>query len=171
MCCGSATASGSGSPEAQVLGRRAVCPAALGRQIGVQSSSCPPRNRLLDHPVGPLHQIAITVAEVERALPFYRDVLGLRFLFSAGPKLAFLSDGSVRFMLSTPQGARQAGANSPLYFRVDAIDAAYAAITGRGATPERLPQMAAQMPDHELWIAFVRDPEGNLIGLMEERRG
>lgn len=125
----------------------------------------------MDHPVGPLHQIAITVAELERALPFYRDVLGLKFLFSAGPNLAFLSDGSVRFMLSTPQGAGQAGANSPLYFRVPEIESSYAAITGRGATPERPPQMAARMPDHQLWIAFVRDPEGNLIGLMEERRG
>lgn len=125
----------------------------------------------MEHAVGRLHQLAITVASVEIALPFYRDVLGLNFLFSAGPDLAFLSDGAVRFMLSKPQGAGQPGANSPLYFLVTDVEASFAAITGRGALPERAPQMAAQMPDHQLWIGFVRDPDGNLIGLMEERRG
>ena len=34
----------------------------------------------------------------------------------------------------------------------------------------RIPQLAAKMPDHELWTGFVRDPDGNLIGLMEEKR-
>jgi predicted enzyme related to lactoylglutathione lyase len=115
-------------------------------------------------------QIAITVSDVSKALPFYRDVLGLTFLFSPGPNLAFLSAGKVRIMLSTPQGAGAVGQNSILYFKVTDIVAAHAAIVGRGATNERAPQIAAKMPDHELWLAFIRDPDGNLIGLMEERR-
>ena len=115
-------------------------------------------------------QIAITVSDVGAALPFYRDVLGLTFLFSPGPNLAFLAAGGIRIMLSTPQGAGTPGHNSILYFNVTDITATHAAIVGRGATSERAPQMAAKLPDHELWLAFLRDPDGNLVGLMEERR-
>ena len=115
-------------------------------------------------------QIAITVSDVEQALGFYRDILGLQFLFSAGPNLAFLQAGAVRIMLSTPQGSGQIGANSVLYFRVAEIEARYEALLARGATAERAPQLAAKMPDHALWLGFVRDPDGNLVGLMEEKR-
>lgn len=115
-------------------------------------------------------QIAITVNSIDSALPFYRDVLGLQFLFSPGPNLAFLAAGSVRIMLTTPQGAGAVGANSILYFKVSGIESSYAAIVARGALGERSPQPAAKLPDHELWLGFVRDPDGNLIGLMEEKR-
>ena len=115
-------------------------------------------------------QLAITVSDVEKALEFYRDVLGLEFLFSAGPELAFLNADGIRLMLSTPQGAGATGANSILYFNVADIEAVHAAIGSRGAKNERIPQLAARMPDHELWTGFVRDPDGNLVGLMEEKR-
>jgi predicted enzyme related to lactoylglutathione lyase len=116
-----------------------------------------------------IRQIAITVSDVSQALRFYRDVLGLNFLFSPSPNLAFLAAGSVRLMLTTPQGAGTVGKNSILYFKVTDIAATHAAIVARGAKEERSPQMAARMPDHELWIAFVRDPDENLVGLMEEK--
>ena len=115
-------------------------------------------------------QIAVVVSDVSKALPFYRDVLGLRFLFSAGPNLAFLQAGSVRLMLTPPEGAGHVGANSVLYFRADDIDATQKAIVGRGAVNHTDPRPIAKMPDHELWIGFVQDPDGNLIGLMEEKR-
>ncbi len=117
-----------------------------------------------------IRQIAITVADVATALPFYRDVLGLRFLFSPAPTLAFLDAGGVRLMLSTPQGAGKAGQNSILYFTVSDIAGSHAAIIARGAKNESGPNLVAKMPDHDLWIAFVRDPDGNLVGLMEEKR-
>lgn len=119
---------------------------------------------------GPIGQIAVTVSDVATALPFYRDVLGLPLLFQAGPNLAFLQAGETRLMLSTPQGHGQPGANSVLYFRVTDIVATQAALVARGAREERAPQLTAKMPDHELWIGFLRDPDGNLVGLMEERR-
>jgi predicted enzyme related to lactoylglutathione lyase len=123
-----------------------------------------------EHKLSEIRQIAITVSDVSTALQFYRDVLGLTFLFSPAPTLAFLAAGSVRIMLSTPQGAGTIGHNSILYFKVADIVATHAAIVARGAINERAPQLAAKMPDHELWTAFVRDPDGNLIGLMEEKR-
>jgi predicted enzyme related to lactoylglutathione lyase len=123
-----------------------------------------------DHKLSEIRQIAITVSDVGTALPFYRDVLGLRFLFSPAPNLAFLEARSVRLMLTTPQGAGTPGQNSILYFKVTDIVATHAAIVARGARNERTPQLTARMPDHELWAAFVRDPDGNLVGLMEEKR-
>jgi predicted enzyme related to lactoylglutathione lyase len=115
-------------------------------------------------------QIALTVNDVAQATGFYRDVLGLKFLFAAGPNLAFLAAGSVRLMLSTAQGHGEPGKNSTLYFKVGDLAATHAAVVARGAKDERAPQLAAKMPDHELWLAFVRDPDGNLIGLMSEVR-
>ena len=120
--------------------------------------------------VSEIRQIAVTVGNVEAALRFYRDVLGLPFLFSAGPDLAFLDAGGIRLMLTIPQGAGSVGANSTLYFKVSDIGATHSALVARGATNERGPQLTARMPDHELWIGFLRDPDGNLVGLLEDRR-
>jgi catechol 2,3-dioxygenase-like lactoylglutathione lyase family enzyme len=117
-----------------------------------------------------LGQIAFTVRDVAQATVFYRDVLGLRFLFAAGLNLAFLDAGGVRLMLTTPQGHGEVGKNSVLYFRTGDLSATYAAAVTRGARPERAPVLTARMPDHELWMAFVRDPDGNLVGLMSEVR-
>lgn len=116
-----------------------------------------------------IRQIAMTVSDVDAALTFYRDVLGLTFLFSAGPNLAFLDAAGIRVMLSTPQGSGAVGQNSILYFKVSDIVAVHAALVERGAKDERAPQLAAKMPDHALWTGFLRDPDGNLVGLMEEK--
>ncbi len=120
--------------------------------------------------ISAIGQVAITVSDVEKALGFYRDILGLTFLFSPSRELAFLRTGDVRIMLSTPQGAGKVGANSILYFKTSDIESTHAAIVARGATNERTPQLAAKMSDHELWLSFVRDPDDNLVGLMEEKR-
>jgi predicted enzyme related to lactoylglutathione lyase len=117
-----------------------------------------------------IRQIAITVSNVDLALNFYRDVLGLKFLFSAGPNLAFLDAGGIRLMLSTPQGAGEVGKNSILYFTVSDINSVYSSLVERGAKSERIPQFTSKMPDHELWTGFLRDPDGNLVGLMEEKQ-
>ena len=124
----------------------------------------------MDSKLADIGQIAITVENIDTALPFYRDVLGLAFLFRPAPTLAFLAAGTVRIMLSTPQGAGTVGGNPVLYFKVNDIEMAYAAIVKRGATEADAPHLIAKMPDHDLWMAFVRDPDGNLVGMMEEKR-
>lgn len=124
----------------------------------------------MPHPIEGIRQVAVVVSDVDTALHFYRDVLGLQFLFRPAPTLAFLAAGGVRVMLSTPQGSGAIGANSTLYFQVQDIESAHAEFVARGATNERAPQLAAKMPDHELWIGFLRDPDGNLVGVLEEKR-
>jgi predicted enzyme related to lactoylglutathione lyase len=137
-----------------------------GPSVSPMSTSPTPQ----PHAVLAIGQIAITVSDVAKATVFYRDVLGLKFLFGAGPNLAFLAAGAVRIMLTTPQGAGEVGKNSILYFKVTDVVATHAAIIARGAVNEHAPRLVAKMPDHELWIGDVRDPDGNLVGLMEEKR-
>ena len=120
--------------------------------------------------LGEIGQIALTVSDVAKAKAFYHGILGLKLLFDAGPNLSFLAAGSVRLMLSTSQGSGTPGKNSILYFKVSQVESVYTAVTAAGAAAERAPQLTAKMPDHELWIGFVRDPDGNLVGLMEEKR-
>lgn len=115
-------------------------------------------------------QVALTVSDVDRSVAFYCDTLGLPFLFSAGPTLAFLDAGGIRLMLSTGEGEFKPGSSTVLYFRVKDIDAEHAAIAARGATVVDAPHLVAKMPDHELWMCFLRDPDGSVLGLMEERR-
>lgn len=117
-----------------------------------------------------LGQLAFTVSDVQMALEFYRDILGLDFLFSPSANLAFIQCGETRIMLSTPQGAEEPSKNSIPYFMVSNIELFYESVIAKGAIKERDPQLAAQMPDHELWIGFIKDLDGNLVGLMEEKR-
>jgi catechol 2,3-dioxygenase-like lactoylglutathione lyase family enzyme len=117
-----------------------------------------------------LGQIAYAVENVERSTKFLRDQVGLPFLFSAPPGLSFFDLGGVRLMIGRPQGAGMVGANSVLYLRCGDIQAAYRELSARGVHFDREPMALARMPDHELWMAFFRDPDGNLLALMEERR-
>ena len=114
-------------------------------------------------------QIAMPVRDVEKAIAFYRDVLGMRFLFQAPPGLGFFDCAGVRLMLDGPAAA-QAGRGSVLYYKVEDIEDAFATLAGRGVAFEGKPHLIAKMPDHELWMAFFRDPDQNLLALMSEVR-
>ena len=117
-----------------------------------------------------LMQIALTVSDVEKSTTFYRDALGLKFLFAAGPGLAFFDIGGVRLMLSKPEGRFKPGNSSVLYLRVGDILGAYRDMTARGVKFDDEPHFIAKMPDHDLWLASFRDPDGNTLALMCERR-
>jgi len=115
-------------------------------------------------------QIAISAQDVPALAAFYRDVLGLKHLFDAGPNLAFFDCGGVRLMLSQPSAPEFDHPSSILYFSVPDIDAAHAALVQAAVKIERPPQLTARLPDHELWICFFRDPANNLLALMGEKR-
>jgi predicted enzyme related to lactoylglutathione lyase len=115
-------------------------------------------------------QIAMTAKDLPRAVAFYRDRLGIRFLFQAPPGLAFFDCGGVRLMLSTPEKPEHDHPGSVLYFKVADIHAAHRDLAGRGVEFEGLPHLIAKLPDHELWMAFFKDSEGNTLALMHEKR-
>jgi len=113
-------------------------------------------------------QVSVTVQNTDGAIAFYRDRLGLKFLFRAG-QLAFFDCGGVRLMLSPPEQDRRTF-SSVLYFRVADIQKAYLTLKNDGVEFVGAPNMIARMPDHELWLAEFKDGEGNFMALMSEVR-
>lgn len=121
-------------------------------------------------PPARIGQIAIPVGDLDRAVVFYGEVIGLRLLFRAPPGLAFFDCGGVRLMLSRPEGPDAPAQVATLYYMVEDIAAAWRGLTDRGAKFIDEPHCIAQLPDHDLWMTFCRDSEGNLVGLMSEVR-
>lgn len=113
-------------------------------------------------------QIALTVDDLAQAKNFYQNILGMKFLFDAG-HLAFLQCGNIRLMLTTPEKQEPRG-GTILYYNVSDINATCAAIKARGVSLLEEPHMIAKMPDHDLWMAFLKDPAGNILGIMCEIR-
>jgi methylmalonyl-CoA/ethylmalonyl-CoA epimerase len=113
-------------------------------------------------------QIAVNVKDIDRAVAFYRDRLGLRFLFTAPPNMGFFDCGGVRLMLGVPTEPRFEHPSSILYFHVDDIQAAHAAMAAKGVTFEREPALVAKLEKADLWLAFFQDGEGNVMALMSE---
>jgi methylmalonyl-CoA/ethylmalonyl-CoA epimerase len=120
--------------------------------------------------LGQIGQVAVPVRDLERAVAFYRDTLGMRFLFQAPPGLAFFDCDGVRLMLDVPASEASEGGCSVIYYKVPDLNAAFAALSDRGVTFASDPHLIAKMPDHELWMAFFRDPDDNLLALMSEVR-
>jgi methylmalonyl-CoA/ethylmalonyl-CoA epimerase len=118
--------------------------------------------------LGRIGQIALTVSDIGRAVTFYRDSLGMRFLFQV-PNLAFFDCDGIRLMLSLPEKAVE-GSSSVIYYNVADIQQAFQTLASRGVAFEGEPHLIAKMPDHELWMAFFRDPDRNLLALMSEVR-
>lgn len=114
-------------------------------------------------------QIAITVRDVSRAVAFYRDTLGMTYLFEL-PSMGFLECGGVRLMLSLAEATPANHSASIIYYKVADITATFASLTQQGVEFVSAPRLVAPMPDHDLWMAFFRDPDQNVLALMSEVR-
>jgi methylmalonyl-CoA/ethylmalonyl-CoA epimerase len=119
--------------------------------------------------ISQIGQVAIPVQDLDRAVAFYRDVLHLPFLFQA-PGLAFFQCGEVRLMLALPEGNDAPVKAAVVYYKVADLDRAYAALGAHNAKRIGEPHLIAKMPDHDLWMTFCEDSEGNMVGLMSEVR-
>jgi methylmalonyl-CoA/ethylmalonyl-CoA epimerase len=111
-------------------------------------------------------QVAITVKELQRAIRFYRDALGLRFLFET-PEMAFFDCGGMRLMLGYSTHG-DATYSSIIYYNTADIQGTVDLLRGQGVQFDAPPRMVVKMPDHNLWMAFFHDSEGNLAALMSE---
>ena len=112
-------------------------------------------------------QIAINVQDLPRAIGFYRDILGMRFLFEV-PKMAFLDCGGIRLMLGLPDSDRFDHPASIIYYDVADILVTAQTLEGRGVEFESPPHEVADLGDRVLWLAFFQDSESNPLGLMSE---
>ncbi len=117
-----------------------------------------------------LAQVTNVVHDLDRAVRFHRDVLGLPLLFQAPPSLAFFQMGPVRLMLSPPENAEQDHPGSVLYFRVADIEGVHRTLVQRGVEFVGAPHRVHQAADYDLWMAFFHDPDKNPMALMEEKR-
>ena len=113
-------------------------------------------------------QIAVVVHDVPRAVAFYRDVLGMKLLFEAPPKMAFFDCGGIRLMLSLPEGEEYDRPTTIIYYTVEDIQAAAAVLQDRGVAFEQPPHIVARLPHADLWMGFLRDPDRNPLALMSE---
>lgn len=111
-------------------------------------------------------QILVPIRDVDRAVRFYRDVLGMRFLFRF-PGMAFFDCGGVRLYLAVPEDPSFAG-RPTIYYRVEDVGAAVATLESRGVTFDDEPHVVHRDASYELWMAFFRDPDGNQLALMAE---
>ena len=110
-------------------------------------------------------QISITVHDLERAVAFYKETLKLKHLFTV-PKMGFFDCGGIRLMLAVPESPEFDHPCSVLYFSVDDIQAIFANLSERGVRFEGPPHLIARMDSYDLWMAFFRDSENNLLSLM-----
>ena len=113
-------------------------------------------------------QIAVVVKDVERAIAFYRDRLGLPFLFQF-PGLGFFQAGEVRLMLSRAEKPEFDHPASIMYLKVSDIEGTHATLGGRGVEFTDQPHIVHRDPKYELWMTFFRDGEGNTLALMSEK--
>ena len=114
-------------------------------------------------------QIFVRARDLDRAIRFYRDILGMPFLFQAPPQMAFFKCGDISLMLGVPEAAELDHAASTIYYLVPDIAVAHATLRDRGAKFASEPHLVHRAPDHELWLAEFRDSEGNILALMSRR--
>lgn len=114
-----------------------------------------------------LGQVFMPASDLGRAVEFYRDTLGMSFLFEV-PRMAFFDLDGVRLMLGEPEGTENPHPGSILYYKVPDLSEAHAELERRNVEFDMAPTMIADMPDHELWMAFFHDSEGNQLALMAE---
>jgi methylmalonyl-CoA/ethylmalonyl-CoA epimerase len=111
-------------------------------------------------------QIATTVRDLSRSKGFYQNTLGMKFLFEAGA-MCFFQCGEIRFAIGVSEQTVSLG-GTILYFKVEDIHKTHALLMEQGVVFLQTPHLVAKMPDHDLWIAFLKDPDENVIGMMSE---
>jgi len=114
-------------------------------------------------------QISVNVHDVDRAVAFYKDTLGMNHLFTVPGRMAFFDCSGIRLMLAIPERPDLDHPSSILYFKVQDIETAYEALVSRKVRFETEPMLVAPMATHDLWLAEFRDSENNVLALMCEK--
>jgi methylmalonyl-CoA/ethylmalonyl-CoA epimerase len=113
-------------------------------------------------------QLLIPVEDLDKAVAFYRDVLGLRFLFAAPPQMAFFECGGVRLLVGVMPAHQVAQRGSAIYFKVADIQGVWSELHGKGIHFKAEPHMVNRTATSELWLAEFSDPDGNQMALLGE---
>lgn len=112
-------------------------------------------------------QIGIPVKDVDRAIYFYKEKLGLPLLFNT-ENMAFFECNGLRLLLSLPEKEEFSHASSVIYFQVKDMKETYEGLLGNGVSFIDEPHVVAKMGQTETWMTFFKDSEGNTHALMSE---
>ena len=113
-------------------------------------------------------QVMIPVTNLERAVSFYRDTLGVPFLFTAPPRMAFFQTGGVRLLVGVLPADQPAQRGGGIYFQVADIQAVFETLSSKGVAFQASPHVVHRTAESELWLAEFRDPDGNQLALMSQ---
>jgi methylmalonyl-CoA/ethylmalonyl-CoA epimerase len=113
-------------------------------------------------------QVMIPIEDFEKGVAFYREVLGLPFLFTAPPQMAFFNCGGVRLLVGVLPPGQEVQRGSAIYFQVPDIHAVYSSLKSKGVNFKAEPHVVHRTPQTELWLAELTDPDGNPLAIMGE---
>jgi predicted enzyme related to lactoylglutathione lyase len=116
--------------------------------------------------IGPLDYVYYWTADMDRAVKFYSDVLGLPLTRREGSEWAEFDVGTVRFALHGAVEGGPAEVGGTVVFRVDDLDTARANLEARGAVFE---EHAGEIQGYARF-ASLRDPDGNRVDIIEYRK-
>src|ERR1051325_9211746 len=121
-------------------------------------------------PIGPslneIGQIFVNVKDLDRAIAFYRDTLGMTFLFEAPPNMAFFDCGGIRIMLGIADRPDLDHPSSIIYYKVDDIERVYETFKARGVEFIVKPHLVAPMPPYDLCLADFQDAERTFAAMV-----
>lgn len=110
----------------------------------------------------------IPVDDFDRGVAFYRDTLGIPFLFAAPPQMAFFMCGPVRLLVGVLPPGQRAQRGGAIYFQVADMQAVFTSLKDKGVQFLAEPHVVNRGPRSELWLAEFKDPDGNQLALMSE---
>lgn len=113
-------------------------------------------------------QLLIPVSDLDRAVAYYRDTLGIPLLFTAPPQMSFFQAGDIRLLVGVAPPSHAELRGSTIYFKVTDIQKVHATLKGRGIQFNVEPHIVHRTPTSELWLAEFTDPDGNHLALMSE---
>ena len=114
-------------------------------------------------------QIALEVEDLDRATQFYKENLGMEFLFTVPTQFSFFNCDGIRLLLGLPESGKKRSENNIVYFRVEDIDATFRLLSDKGVVFSDSTNVVAKLENHDLWMTEFQDSGGNLLALMEER--
>ena len=113
-------------------------------------------------------QLLIPVDDFDKGVAFYRDVLGIPFLFAAPPQMAFFNCGGVRLLVGVMPPGQKAQRGSAVYFQVPDIRSVFSELKEKGVPFAAQPHVVNRTAKAELWLAEFTDPDGNQLALLSE---
>lgn len=115
-----------------------------------------------------IKQIALSVQNIEKSMRFYRDKIGLKYLYH-DKNVALFDCSGLRLMLGKNEKPELKPYGTVVYFQTERLDEEYQRLKKAGVKAIGEPHFTAKFDNKEIWMSFFEDPDGNMFALIEER--